>query len=178
MTVFVPADGNECVKGVRASLDLPGPIYFRLGRGAEPLVYKEDYDFDFGKAVTLREGGDVAVIACGVAVMAAIRAARKLEEDGIQTRVIDMHTIKPLDVETVVKAARETGALLTVEEHNTIGGLGSAVAEAVAAAGVETRFERLGIPDVFSPIASPDELFKEYGLDDKGVYLKVKSLVQ
>lgn len=178
MTVFVPADGNECARGVRESVDRRGPIYMRLGRGSEPVVYKKDYDFEFGRAVTVREGGDISLIACGIAVMACIRAARKLEEEGIEARVLDMHTIKPLDEDAVIKAAEETGAVLTVEEHSIIGGLGSAVAEVLAEAGPEARFERLGIPDVFSPIGNPDELISRYGLDDSGVYSRARNLLE
>jgi len=178
MTVFVPADGREAGKGVRESVDHPGPIYFRLGRGAEPVVYKKDYQFELGKAVTVREGDDVTIIACGIAVMAAIRAARKLEEEGISARVIDMHTIKPLDVETVIEAARETEAVLTVEEHSVIGGLGGAVAETLAEAGLRVDFDRLGIPDAFSPIGTPDDLLGRYGLNDEGVYKRVKELIE
>jgi transketolase len=178
MTVIVPADANECAKAVIESITYPGPIYMRLGRGAEPIVYKADYEFKIGKAVTVREGRDVTVIACGIAVMAAIKAARKLEAEGISVRIIDMHTIKPLDTEAILKAARETGAIITVEEHNIIGGLGGAVAETLADAGLGIRFLRLGIPDIYSTIGQPDDLYQRYGLDQDGVFRAIKSVLQ
>ncbi len=177
MTVVVPADANECAKAVIESIDYPGPIYMRVGRGAEPIVYKTDYDFKIGRAVTVRDGQDVTVIACGIAVMASVKAARKLETEGVAVRVIDMHTIKPLDTETILRAARETGRILTVEEHTVIGGLGGAVAETIAEAGLGVRFHRLGLPDIYSTIGQPDDLYKRYGLDQDGVYRAIKELL-
>jgi transketolase len=133
--------------------------------------------YEIGKAVTVREGGDAAVIACGIAVMAAIKAARRLEKDGISVRVIDMHTIKPLDREAVMKAAAETGAVVTVEEHSVVGGLGSAAAEVIAEEGLMIKFVRLGIPDIYSAIGSPDELYKRYGIDQDGIYDAVRKII-
>jgi len=177
MTVIVPADANCCAKAVVESLDYQGPIYMRLGRGAEPIVYKGEFDFKIGRANTLREGDDISVIACGICVMAAIKAARKLEKEGIGVRVIDMHTIKPLDTGVIVKAAEETGKVITVEEHNIIGGLGSAVGETIAEAGVGVKFKRLGIPDIYSVIGQPDDLYERYGLDANGIYNSIKEFV-
>jgi transketolase len=177
MTVLVPADANECAKAVVESIDYSGPIYIRLGRGAEPIVYKTDFPFRIGKANIVREGKDVSVIACGICVMASIKAARKLEQEGISVRIIDMHTIKPLDKETIVQAAQETGNILTVEEHNIIGGLGSAVAEVLAEEHLNVRFRRLGIPDIYSTIGQPDDLYHRYGLDEEGVYRAIKALI-
>lgn len=177
MTVIVPADANCCAKAILESLDYQGPIYMRLGRGAEPIVYKGEFDFKIGRANTLREGGDITVIACGICVMAAVKAARKLEKEGINARIIDMHTIKPLDTEVIVKAAEETGKVITVEEHNIIGGLGSAVGETIAEAGVGVKFKRLGIPDIYSVIGQPDDLYERYGLDSNGIYNSIKELV-
>lgn len=177
MTVIVPADANECARAVVESITYPGPIYMRLGRGAEPIVYKTDYEFEIGKAVTVREGQDIAVIACGIAVMAAVKAARKLEKEGISVRIIDMHTIKPLDAEAILKAAREIGAIITVEEHNIIGGLGGAVAETIAEAGLGIKFVRMGIPDIYSTIGQPDDLYQRYGLDQDGIYRTIKSVL-
>lgn len=177
MTVIVPADVNCCAKAVVESLDYQGPIYMRLGRGAEPIVYKGEFDFKIGRANTLREGDDISVIACGICVMAAIKAARKLEKEGIGVRVIDMHTIKPLDTGVIVKAAEETGKVITVEEHNIIGGLGSAVGETIAEAGVGVKFKRLGIPDIYSVIGQPDDLYERYGLDANGIYNSIKEFV-
>jgi len=177
MTVIVPADANCCAKAVVESLDYQGPIYMRLGRGAEPIVYKGDFDFKIGRANTVREGEDLTVIACGICVMAAIKASRKLEKEGIGVRVIDMHTIKPLDTEAIVKAVKETGKIITVEEHNIIGGLGSAVGETIAEVGVGVKFKRLGIPDIYSVIGQPDDLYERYGLDANGIYNSIKEFV-
>lgn len=177
MTVIVPADANECAKAVYASIDYPGPIYMRLGRGAEPVVYKKDYDFSIGKAVTVREGSDVSIIACGILVMAAIKAARKLAQEGIEAKVIDMHTIKPLDEEAVLAAARDIGVVVTAEEHTIIGGLGGAVAEVLAESGMPVKFSRIGLPDVYSTIGSPDALYARYGLDADGIYQRVKEIL-
>lgn len=177
MTVIVPADANECAKAVYASIDYPGPIYMRLGRGAEPVVYKKDYDFSIGKAVTVREGSDVSIIACGILVMAAIKAARKLAQEGIEAKVIDMHTIKPLDEEAVLAATRDIGVVVTAEEHTIIGGLGGAVAEVLAESGMPVKFSRIGLPDVYSTIGSPDALYARYGLDADGIYQRVKEIL-
>ncbi len=177
MTVIVPADANCCAKAVVESLDYQGPIYMRLGRGAEPIVYKGEFDFKIGRANTVREGDDISVIACGICVMAAIKASRKFEKEGIGVRVIDMHTVKPLDTGVIVKAAKETGRIIAVEEHNIIGGLGSAVGETIAEAGVGVKFRRLGIPDIYSAIGQPDDLYERYGLDANGIYNSIKEFV-
>jgi transketolase len=177
MTVLVPADANECAKAVVESIDYPGPIYMRLGRGAEPIVYKTDFIFKIGKSNEVYEGNDITVIACGISVMASMKAARKLKQEGVGVRVIDMHTIKPLDRESIVKAAKETGKILTVEEHNIIGGLGSAVAEVLAEESLNVKFRRLGIPDIYSAIGQPDDLYHKYGLDQEGVYKAIKALI-
>jgi transketolase len=177
MTVIVPADANECAKALIESIEYPGPVYMRLGRGAEPIVYKTDYDFKIGRAVTVMDGKDVTIIACGITVMAAIKAARRLTQEGINTRIIDMHTIKPLDTGIVIKAAKETGIIITAEEHNIIGGLGGAVAETLADAGLGIKFKRLGLPDIYSVIGAPDDLYERYGIDQNGIYNAVKSLI-
>lgn len=172
MTVMVPADGIETAKTIEASLDLPGPMYMRIGRGFEPPAYEStDYDFKIGKANVMREGKDATVIACGVCVLAAIEAAEEFaEENGPDIRVINMHTIKPLDKEAIIKAAEETGVIITAEEHNIIGGLGSAVAEVLAEAGVPCKFKRVGIPDCFSVIGYPEDLYGHYKIDLAGIY--------
>ena len=178
MTVIVPADANECAKATIASLAYKGPIYMRLGRGAEPIVHKTEFEFEIGKAITIREGTDFTIIANGICVMASIRAARKLEkQDGVSTRIIDMHTVKPLDTGVIVKAAEETGKIITVEEHNIVGGLGGAVAETIADAGLGVKFKRLGIPDIYSVIGQPDDLYERYGLDDNGIYAAAKEFL-
>lgn len=170
LTVVCAADANQLRAILRASLDHPGAMYIRLGRGRDAEVYPQvPADFAFGRASTLRQGRDLTVIATGSQVHASLAAADALSAEGRSVRVVDMHTIKPLDVETVRAAAAETGAILTVEEHNVIGGLGSAVAEVLAGDGAGVRFRRHGIDDVFSLIGPPAALYAHYGLDAAGV---------
>lgn len=176
MTVIVPADPVETSRAVEASIEYPGPIYMRLGRGAEPIVYKQPYDYRIGEAVTLRDGGDVTVIACGPCVMAAIRASRELEKEGISLRILDMHTIKPIDREAILRAT-ETGGIVTVEEHSVIGGLGSAVADVLAESGMGVRFKKVGIPDVYTGVGPPDDLCSRYGIDAQGIATAVKEIL-
>lgn len=180
MTVVVPADGIETAKLVRACMDYPGPLYTRIGRGFEPPVYEnEDYDFAIGKAITMREGNDATVIACGVCVLAAMDAADALkDEDGISIRVLNMHTIKPLDAEAVLKAASETKCIVTAEEHNIYGGLGGAVAEVLADAGVGIKFKRIGMPDAYSVIGYPEDLYARYGMDVDGIMATVRETLK
>ena len=177
MTVMAPADATETAEAVRSSIDYPGPVYIRIGRGREPLVYKPGYDFAIGKAIMLHEGNDATILACGVAVWPARDAAEKLEAEGINIRVIDVHTLKPIDKETIITAALETGAIITAEEHNIIGGLGGAVAEILADAGIGVCFERLGFPDVYLDIGSTRELLSRYGLDTEGMIKGVKNIL-
>lgn len=172
MMVTVPADGIETAKMIEASAEHEGPMYMRIGRGFEPPAYSSlDYDFKFGKAITMREGGDITVIGCGVCVLAAMDAADEFaDSDGPAVRVINMHTIKPLDKEAILKAAEETGMIITAEEHNIYGGLGSAVAEVIAESGIPCKFKRLGIPDAFSVIGYPEDLYSHYKIDHDGIY--------
>ncbi len=169
MTVIVPADGVEAAAATRAIAELPGPAYLRLSRAKEPTVYVNRCPFVIGEANTVREGNDLAIIACGPCVGYSLEAAKLLLQNGVEVRVIDMHTIKPLDAATAVKCARETAGVLTVEEHSVIGGLGSAVAEALAEAGQGVRFKRLGIPDLFPTTGPYDELLTLYELDARGI---------
>lgn len=179
MTVVVPADGIEAARLAEASVEHIGPMYFRVGRGFEPPAYESpDYDFQIGKAVTMRDGKDITIIACGVCVLQAVEAAQELEEEnGLSVRVINMHTIKPLDTEAIIAAAGETGNVITAEEHNIIGGLGGAVAETLMESGVSCKFKRLGIPDCFSVIGYPEDLNRYYGLDIDGIKKGVKTLL-
>ncbi|MEW5865616.1 MAG: transketolase family protein [Bacillota bacterium] len=163
MTVIVPADAVETEKAVFAAARREGPVYIRLGRSSVPVIYDEGYEFEIGRATLLRDGGDVTIIACGVMVQAALDAASLLGERGISARVIGMATIKPADQGAVVAAARETGAIVTAEEHSVIGGLGSAVCE-ITAEECPVPVERVGIRDVFGQSGAPDELLREYGL--------------
>jgi transketolase len=169
LAVVCAADANTLRAVLRASLAHPGAIYIRLGRGRDPEVYPEvPADFAIGRAIRLREGSDLTIIATGSEVRPALDAADLLAAKGIAARVVDMHTVKPLDVAEVETAARDTGALLTVEEHSVIGGLGSAVAEVLA--GRHTvRFRRHGVPDEFAPIGPPAALYAHYRLDAAGI---------
>lgn len=170
MTVICPADGIETSRAVRACVEINGPVYMRIGRGFEPPCYEnEEYDFQIGKAVTMREGKDLTIIACGIAVLQSLNAAKTLAEEGIDVRVVNMHTIKPLDRETVIAAARETGKVLVVEEHNVLGGLGDAVASVIAEEGIACQFKKHGLQDCFSVIGYAEDLYAHYGLDANGI---------
>ena len=168
MTVLVPADANEMEKAVFAAAEWEGPVYIRTGRLPTDICIPEDMGFEIGKANLLRNGSDVAIIACGIMVPQALLAAEALAEKGISACVIDMHTIKPLDQEAVLAAARDCGAIVTAEEHTIIGGLGSAVAE-VLADKQNVPFERVGIMDRFGQSGKPPILFEAYGLTDKHI---------
>jgi transketolase len=171
LTVIVPADGFETANAVRASVDIPGPVYIRLGRGFEPLHYaNEDYGFKIGKAVQITDGSDITVICCGVAVYHAAEAARILKErEGISVRVLNLHTIKPIDEEAILAAVTDTRRILTVEEHNVLGGLGSAVADVIAQSGKGCVFAKTGLPDCYSEVGYPEDLYSHYGIDTDGI---------
>lgn len=168
MKVIVPADGIEAEKAVLAAAEMDGPVYIRLGRSKVPVIYAEDYQFELGKASIIKEGQDVALIACGIMVAEALKAAEELAKEGISARVINMASIKPLDKEAVVAAARDTGAVVTAEEHNIIGGLGSAVAE-VLGENVPVPLERVGVSDTFGESGKPQDLLEKYGLTAKHI---------
>ncbi len=179
MTVIVPADGIECANAVRACLDRPGPVYIRIGRGFEPNCYATDeYGFEIGKAVEMHPGNDITLICCGITVLQAMEAAKVLEKSaGISVRVINMHTLKPLDGDIIRKAVAETRRIVTFEDHNIYGGLGSAVAEVVAEFGKSCSFARVGIPDCFSLVGYPEDLYCHYKLDADGIIEKVKEVL-
>lgn len=163
MRVLVPADYNAAKGALRAAARTPGPIYVRLGRVGVPQVYEDGLEFEVGKANVLREGTDVTLAACGVMVGQALEAAEQLAAQGVSAEVIDVATIKPLDVETIAASAAKTGAVVTCEEHSVIGGLGSAVAETLA----ETNpvpIKRIGVQDVFGTSGEPSELLEHFGL--------------
>jgi transketolase len=164
MDVIQPCDDVETQRAVEYLADHDGPAFLRLTRQKLDDVNPKDYRFEFGKAVTLREGSGVALIGTGATVHEALKAADELENEGVSVCVINVHTLKPLDAETLVKAARECRAVITVEDHNVHGGLGSAVAEALAAAGTNgTRLTVLGVRD-YGQSGSPEELYEEYGI--------------
>jgi transketolase len=169
LTVVSATDANHLRAVLRASVDHPGAMYIRLGRGRDPVVYDEvPADFAFGRAKRLREGGDLTILTYGTEVRPSLDAAETLAADGISARVVDMHTIKPLDRAEIEAAAAETGAVLTVEEHNVIGGLGTAVAEVLVEL-PRTRFRRHGVPDKYVEIGPPAALYAHYRLDADGI---------
>jgi transketolase len=163
MTVIAPSDALETVKAVEAVIAYDGPVYLRMGRGSLSAVNASDYTFKIGEAITLREGNDVSIIAYGIMVNEALVAAEELAKEGIQARVVNMHTIKPLDTGCVLKAARETGAIVTAEEHTVIGGLGEAVA-GVTAENYPVPVIRVGLQDRYSVFGPEDEVREAMGL--------------
>ncbi|MDD6478524.1 MAG: transketolase family protein [Oscillospiraceae bacterium] len=163
MTIINPADEVEAIKALEAAFELDGPVYMRFGRLAVPIIFDDDYAFEIGKAKTLKDGNDVTVIATGLLVNEALIAYDILKNEGINARIINMATIKPLDNEAVIKAAKETGVIVTAEEHNIIGGLGSAVAEVVAE-NCPVPVLRLGVNDVYGHSGPADALLDEFGL--------------
>ena len=175
MVVINPADDVEAKAAVKAAIDYVGPVYLRFGRLAVPVINDPaDYQFELGKGITLREGKDVTIIATGLEVSESLEAAKLLEADGISAEVINIHTIKPLDEELVVAAAKKTGKVVTVEEHSIIGGLGGAVAE-VLAEKAPTKMLRIGVMDTFGESGPAKALIEKYGLDAKSIYEKVKA---
>ena len=177
MVVVNPADAVSAGALLKKVVDMDGPAYVRLGRASVPVLYDENHQFQLGKAEMLKDGSDVTVIATGIMVSAAVEAADSLAEEGISVRVLDMHTIKPLDEEAVIKAAEETGKIVTAEEHSVIGGLGSAVAETVVR-NCPVPVEMVGQKDVFGESGKPDELLKKYGMTAGDVVEAVKKLVK
>ena len=177
MTVIAPSDPIHLTQFVQQAYAMAGPVYIRLGRGNDPIVYPAGQQVEIGTAVVLQEGSDATIISTGVMLRSALLAARSLADDGISAGVIDMHTVKPLDREAVVRAARATGVIVTVEDHLVTNGLGSAVAECLAESGTGCRLARLGIPDVFSIIGPPAELYHHHGYDHAGIHRTVLSLL-
>ncbi len=167
MTLICPGDPAQTIKAFHAAMEMDGPVYIRMGNGRnESAVYKDDYDFQVGKGIKIAEGNDGAIIACGVMVAYAVEAAKQLKRDGIHVTVVDMHTIKPLDDELVKEIALKCGKIVTVEDHNIIGGLGSAVCEVVAESGIPCKVKRLGVPDMFPGFGSFDDqmIHLNYGI--------------
>ncbi len=173
MVIINPADDVEARQAVLAAAEHEGPVYMRFGRLAVPRVNAEDYKFEIGKGVTLKDGKDVTIVASGLMVAEALAAADKLAEEGIDARVINIHTIKPIDKDILVKAAKETGAIVTAEEHSIIGGLGGAVCEALAEE-YPVPVVRLGVNDTFGKSGPALELLKIYGLDAENIVKKAK----
>lgn len=176
MTIINPADETEAKKAVRAALELDGPVYMRFGRLAVPVIFGDDYNFEVGKGVELKNGTDVTVIATGLMVNEALEAFEILKSEGISARIINMHTIKPLDKEIVLKAARETGAIVTAEEHSVIGGLGAAVSETVCEE-CPVPVVKLGVNDTFGHSGPAVKLLDEFGLRAANIAQKAKRAI-
>ena len=177
MTVIAPCDDVEAKAAVRAAYELDGPVYMRFGRLAVPVVNDaEDFEFEIGKGIVMREGTDVTIVACGLMVQSALEAAERLAADGISAEVIDMHTIKPIDADLIVESAKKTGRVVTCEEHSVIGGLGSAVCD-VLAERFPVPMRKLGVNDVFGESGPAVDLLHKYGLDADGVEAFVREFM-
>ena len=178
MVILNPSDDIEAKAAVKAAYEHEGPVYMRFGRLAVPIINdRPDYKFEIGKGVVLREGKDVTIVATGLCVSSALEAADMLAEDGIEAKVINIHTIKPIDSDLLVEAAKETGKVVTVEEHSVIGGLGGAVCE-VLSEKYPVPVKRIGVNDVYGESGPAVKLIEKYGLDGKGVYASVKEFVK
>ena len=176
MVILNPADATEARLAVKAAIDYNGPVYLRFGRLGVPVIFDDSYKFEIGKGVELKDGSDVTIIATGLMVPAAMDAAAALSEQGISARVVNMATIKPIDKDIIVKAAKETGAIVTAEEHNIIGGLGSAVAE-VLVENAPVPMQRIGTKDIFGKSGKPEVLLEMYGLDAKSIAEAAKTTI-
>lgn len=177
MTIINPADDVEAKKAMRAVIEMDGPVYLRFGRLAVPVIFDDAYQFKIGKGVTLVEGTDVTIIATGLMVAEAVAAAEQLKNEGISARVINMATIKPIDRDIIIRAAQETGVIVTAEEHNIIGGLGSAVSEVVCET-VPVPVVRVGVNDTFGKSGPALELLKIYGLCSENIVAKTKEALK
>ncbi|WP_236235851.1 transketolase family protein [Pseudomonas faucium] len=169
LAVVSPSDGPQLVAAIKASATYDKPVYFRIGRGRDPVIYEHGASFEFGKATELLQGEELTIIACGITVHPALAAARKLNAQGRSIGVIDMASIKPIDREAILQAAARSRRMMTVEEHNVLGGLGAAVAEVLADEGVGIKLKRHGIYDEYSLIAPPTHLYQHYKLDAAGI---------
>lgn len=178
MTIINPCDDVEAKAAVKAALDFNGPVYMRFGRLAVPVINDaESYKFELGKGVVMKDGSDVTIVATGLLVNEAMEAAKALETDGISARVVNIHTIKPLDKELICKCARETGVIVTAEEHSVIGGLGSAVADAVTEC-CPVPVVKIGVNDEYGYSGPAVELLKKFGLSSENIIAKVKEAVK
>jgi transketolase len=180
MTVLAPSDSTQTSKIVELMAAQKGPMYARVGRADAPVLYSRDIveTIQIGKGMVVEDGEDATIIACGTMVDSAIDAHKELKKNGIKSRVIDMHTIKPLDEKLVLKCAKETGCIITAEEHSVIGGLGSAVAETLAENNVNVKFKRKGVRDRFCESGSPKDLLEKYGLNEKHIVKNVQEMMK
>ena len=180
MTVFAPSDAPQTKRIVELMATTIGPMYARVGRASAPILYSKEAlkNIEIGKGVVLKDGSDVSIIACGTMVNQAMDASEQLTKQGISVRVVDMHTIKPLDTSLILKCARETKAVITAEEHSIIGGLGGAVAEVLAENGSAVPLKRIGVNDRFCESGEPDDLFEKYGLSTHHIIKTVTQLMK
>ena len=176
MRVLVPADYTAAKQAIRIAAQTPGPFYVRLGRAKVPQVYEEGFELELGRAYVLREGDDVTLVANGVEVAEALQAAERLASQGISAEVIDAFSVKPFDKETLLASVRKTGCVVSCEEHSTVGGLGSAVADIIGE-NCPVPLERVGVRDEFGTSGDPSELLAEYGLDAAGIVEKAKKVL-
>ncbi|MDR5585875.1 MULTISPECIES: transketolase family protein [Clostridium] len=177
MTVIVPADHREAMAATKAAAEFNGPVYLRFGRCNTEDIFDDNYKFEIGKGVEVREGNDVTIIATGMMVQKAIEASKELETQGIKARVINISTIKPIDREIILKAAKETKGIVTAEEHSIIGGLGAMVSQVVSSE-CPTLIKMVGIKDTFGESGTPDELMKKYNLTSEEIIKEVKSILK
>ncbi len=177
MTVIVPADGPETMQAIEAVAEYKGPCYVRVGRNKVPTLFGEDYKFKIGKAHVFHEGGDAAIIATGIMVAEALTARDLLKAEGIDAGVINMSTIKPLDADAVIAAAKRCGAIVTAEEHSIIGGLGGAVAEVIAES-APVPMKRIGVKDLFGTSGDQEGLLKHYGMSASDIVAAVKEVIK
>ncbi len=175
MTVICPADGKEAEEAIKAAAEYVGPVYLRLGRAAVEDIHDDSYQFRWGKGEVLREGTDVGIVATGIMVAKALEAAKILQQEGISARVLNIHTLKPLDRELIVETARKTGKIVTAEEHSVIGGLGSAVSE-VLVQECPVKQAMVGVKDSFGESGKPAELLAKYGLTAEDIVRAAKGL--
>ena len=180
MTVIAPSDAVQTSKIVELMVENDGPIYARIGRADAPIIYEENHlqNLKLGKGLIVKDGADITIIACGTMVDSAIDARKTLKSKGIDTRIVDMHTIKPIDKKLIIKCAKETGSIITAEEHSIIGGLGSAVAETLMDNNISINFYRMGINDRFCESGDPKDLLEKYGLNQKHMVKNVINLIK
>ena len=180
LTVVVPADAGQCIKFIRKSMDFVGPMIIRIDRAGSPNVYaSNDYDLEIGKAIELMEGTDAYVISCGSNLYEALMAAKAMKEKyGSSIGILDMHTVKPLDAQSIIRVAEKTGNIVTVEDHSINGGLGGAVAEVLCEASYKGNFKRIGMPDKFAVLGSLEEIYHHYGMDRDGIETALKAMLR
>ena len=177
MTVMAPLDAVEIRQAVRAAVNYQGPVYMRMRRGKVPIIFSTDYTFKWGKGLTLREGKEVCIISTGIMTEVALEAAELLSKEGIEAEVLHLHTLKPLDVEAIILAARKTGAVVTAENHNIVGGLGGAIAE-VLGENLPTPLKRIGIQDLFGETGTHDYLFKKFRLTAMDIMKAAREVIK